>query len=42
MATEPAGAPHFAMTGDMPAVVYISGIGPTSTTYVDPANAPRP
>ncbi|MDB5711731.1 MAG: hypothetical protein JWL96_3801 [Sphingomonas bacterium] len=40
--TEPAGAPHFAMTGDMPAVVYISGTGPTSTTYVDPANAPRP
>jgi quercetin dioxygenase-like cupin family protein len=40
--TEPAGKAHFAMTRDEPAVVYISGFGPTSTTYVDPANAPKP
>ena len=40
--TEPAGEAHFAMTKDKPAVVYISGYGPTSTTYADPANAPRP
>jgi len=40
--TEPAGAPHFAMTRDEPAVVYISGFGPTSTTYVDPSDAPPP
>lgn len=40
--TEPAGEAHFAMTREEPAIVYISGFGPTSTTYVDPANAPRP
>ncbi|MGV8989370.1 MAG: cupin domain-containing protein [Cypionkella sp.] len=40
--TEPAGDAHFAMTLDAPAVVYISGFGPTSTTYVDAANAPLP
>lgn len=33
--TEPGKEPHFAMTGDEPAVVYITGIGPTSTLYVD-------
>ncbi len=32
--TEPAGQPHFAFTGDLPAVVYITGQGPTDTTYV--------
>lgn len=32
--TEPAGQPHFAFTGDLPAVVYITGDGPTDTTYV--------
>ncbi len=31
--TEPADAPHFAMTGDEPAVVYITGQGPTDTRY---------
>lgn len=31
--TEPAGAPHFAMTRDVPVVAYISGIGPTDTVY---------
>jgi pimeloyl-ACP methyl ester carboxylesterase/quercetin dioxygenase-like cupin family protein len=32
--TEPAGEPHFAFTGDLPTVVYITGQGPTDTTYV--------
>ena len=32
--TEPAGADHFAFTGDQPAVVYITGYGPTDTIYV--------
>ncbi len=31
--TEPAGEPHFAQTRDKPAVVYISGYGPTDTVY---------
>lgn len=39
--TEPAGQPHFARTGDTPVVVYISGIGPSDTRYVDAAAAPR-
>jgi pimeloyl-ACP methyl ester carboxylesterase/quercetin dioxygenase-like cupin family protein len=34
--TEPAGQAHFAFTGDMPTVVYISGQGPTDTTYITP------
>jgi pimeloyl-ACP methyl ester carboxylesterase/uncharacterized RmlC-like cupin family protein len=38
--TEPAGQPHFAFTGDLPTVVYITGQGPTDTTYVVPADAP--
>ncbi len=38
--TEPAGQPHFAFTGDLPAVVYITGQGPTDTAYVDPADVP--
>ena len=40
--TEPAGAPHFALTRDEPVVVYIFGQGPTDTVYVDPAMAPKP
>ena len=32
--TEPAGVNHFAFTGDEPAVVYITGYGPTDTVYV--------
>ena len=37
--TEPANVDHFAMTkGDV--VVQITGFGPTSTTYFDPANDP--
>jgi quercetin dioxygenase-like cupin family protein len=39
--TEPAGASHFAMTKDQPAIVYITGSGPTSTDYTDPANTPH-
>jgi pimeloyl-ACP methyl ester carboxylesterase/uncharacterized RmlC-like cupin family protein len=39
--TEPVGQPHFAFTGDLPTVVYITGQGPTDTTYVVPANVPR-
>ncbi|MFC0103683.1 MULTISPECIES: cupin domain-containing protein [Sphingopyxis] len=31
--TEPADAPHFAMTADEPAVVYITGQGPTDTHF---------
>jgi pimeloyl-ACP methyl ester carboxylesterase len=38
--TEPANAEHFAFTGEKPAVVYITGQGPTDTIYVDPADAP--
>ena len=31
--TEPAGQAHFAFTGDLPTVVYITGEGPTDTRY---------
>ncbi len=37
--TEPAGEPHFAFTRDTPAVVYITGQGPTDTVYVVAADA---
>ena len=37
--TEPASEPHFAFTGDLPAVVYITGQGPTDTAYVAVAGA---
>jgi quercetin dioxygenase-like cupin family protein len=39
--TEPAGVTHFAMTGDEPAIVCISGYGPTNTDYVEASDAPR-
>jgi quercetin dioxygenase-like cupin family protein len=39
--TEPANAPHFAMTRDEAATVYITGFGPTDTHYLDAATAPR-
>ncbi len=32
--TEPAGAPHFAFTRDAPAVVRLTGVGPSDTAYV--------
>jgi pimeloyl-ACP methyl ester carboxylesterase/uncharacterized RmlC-like cupin family protein len=38
--TEPAGVNHFAYTGDAPAVVYITGNGPTDTVYVNAADDP--
>jgi uncharacterized RmlC-like cupin family protein len=38
--TEPAGVAHFAYTGDSPAVVFISGTGPSDTTYVNAADDP--
>jgi len=31
--TEPPNVPHFARTGDTPAVVQISGFGPSGTRY---------
>jgi quercetin dioxygenase-like cupin family protein len=34
--TEPAGQAHFALTRDEPAVVYITGEGPTDTRFADP------
>ncbi len=40
--TEPAATDHFAQTRDQPASVYISGFGPTSTDYVEAADAPKP
>jgi quercetin dioxygenase-like cupin family protein len=40
--TEPDGQPHFARTGDQAAVVYITGVGPTDTHYLDASADPRP
>ena len=37
--TEPPSQPHFAMTKDE-VIIQVSGVGPSSTTYVDPANDP--
>ena len=39
--TEPAGKDHFAMTRSEPAVVYITGVGPTDTRYVVEQTARR-
>ncbi len=38
--TEPSQAPHFAMTGNEPVVVLITGGGPTDTVYENPAHDP--
>jgi uncharacterized RmlC-like cupin family protein len=38
--TEPSGGPHFAMTGNEPVIVLISGTGPTDTVYENPADDP--
>ncbi len=38
--TEPSGAGHFAMTGDEPVVVLITGTGPTDTVYENAADDP--
>jgi quercetin dioxygenase-like cupin family protein len=39
--TEPPGSNHFAMTKGEGAVIQITGVGPSGTTYVDPANDPN-
>lgn len=39
--TEPAGEAHFARTGDEAAVVYITGVGPTDTRYLEAGLDPR-
>ncbi|HWW13718.1 MAG TPA: cupin domain-containing protein [Candidatus Dormibacteraeota bacterium] len=38
--SEPAGQTHFAQTSDGPAILEISGSGPTDTRYFDPSNDP--
>ena len=38
--TEPANEPHFAMTGNEPVVVLITGTGPTDTVYENQADDP--
>lgn len=38
--TEPSDAPHFAMTGQEPVIVLITGFGPTDTVYENPADEP--
>jgi uncharacterized RmlC-like cupin family protein len=38
--TEPSERPHFAMTGNEPVVVLITGTGPTDTVYENPADDP--
>ncbi len=38
--TEPANVAHFAFTGKRPAVVYVTGEGPTDTEYVNASDAP--
>jgi pimeloyl-ACP methyl ester carboxylesterase len=38
--TEPAQAVHFAFTGEQPAVVFITGVGPSDTHYVAERDAP--
>jgi quercetin dioxygenase-like cupin family protein len=38
--TEPAGVAHFAETKADPVLVYITGDGPTDTTYVKASDAP--
>jgi hypothetical protein len=39
--TEPAGMNHFAETRDEPVVAECTAIGPTGTTFVNPADDPR-
>jgi hypothetical protein len=38
---EPSNAMHFARTGPEPALVYISGFGPSDTVYAEAATDPR-
>jgi uncharacterized RmlC-like cupin family protein len=39
--TEPADRSHFAETRDQDVIVQISGVGPSSTRYIDPASDPQ-
>jgi quercetin dioxygenase-like cupin family protein len=39
--SEPGGEPHFARTGAEPAVLHITGNGPTDTHYINPADDPK-
>lgn len=39
--TEPADDPHFARTGSEGATVYITGVGPTDTHYLNTADDPE-
>jgi hypothetical protein len=39
--TEPPHRAHFAETRDEPVIVQITGIGPSSTRYLDSASAPK-
>lgn len=39
--TEPAGMNHFAETRDEPVIAECTAIGPTATTFVNPADDPR-
>jgi pimeloyl-ACP methyl ester carboxylesterase len=39
--SEPGRVNHFARTGNEPVLVEISGVGPTDTTYVNPADTPK-
>jgi quercetin dioxygenase-like cupin family protein len=39
--TEPGGAAHFAGTREQEAIVECTAVGPTGTTFVNPANDPR-
>ncbi len=39
--TEPAGVPHFVATPDEETIVQITGTGPTSADFVNPAHAPK-
>jgi uncharacterized RmlC-like cupin family protein len=39
--TEPSNRTHFAETRDEPVIVQISGVGPSSTRYIDAASDPR-
>lgn len=40
--TEPGGHAHFARTGDQAVVVYITGVGPSDTRYLDASNVSPP
>ena len=39
--SEPGASNHFARTGSEPVLVQITGVGPTDTRYVNPADAPK-